>query len=176
MQLQGRDRKLAVVAAALVAGWLAWYLWVGPSLEQAAQAQSQIARKEKQLKELMALRTKLDELRSLRAALEARVSRRGKEFNLAAALQEAAGRAGVAASVKGSTEAPPLMEGRYRRRAVEVRLEELTMDQLIGYLYEVDDPASMVRIDRLEVRPRADNPYYLDVSLTVSTIDAVTRT
>jgi hypothetical protein len=55
---------------------------------------------------------------------------------------------------------------------MEVKLEELTLDNVLAYLYEVDDPKDMVCIDRLEVTPRADNPYYIDLSLTVSTIDA----
>lgn len=164
-----------MVAAALVVVWLGWVVWLSPSLERAAQAQEQIARKEKQLKQLMELRARWDNLKARRAALEARLEGRGKEFNLQAALQEAAGRAGVTANVKAAAESPPAQVGRYRRRAVELRLEELTLDQFMNYLYEVDDPRKMIRIDRLEVCPRLDNPYYLDISLTVSTIDAVIK-
>jgi hypothetical protein len=174
MRLEGRDRKLAILAAGLIVLWLGWLFWVSPALERAAQAEEQIGRKERQLKELMTLRARWDGLKVRRAALEERVSRRGKEFNLTALLQEAASRAGVAANVKAANETPPVLEGRYRRRALELRLEELTLEQFVNYIYEVDDPKSMIRIDRLEVRPRADNPYYLDVNLTVSSIDAIT--
>lgn len=175
MQLQGRDRQLLALATALVVLWLGWFGWVGPSLEQAARAQEQIGRREAQLGELLKLRGRWDSLQAERAALEGRLSRRGKAFAVSAALQGAAGRAGIAGNVKGAKETPAVKEGRYRRRAVEVELEGLTLEQLVNYLYEVEDPKDMLRVDRLEVRPQPDNPVYLNVSLTVSSVEAVAK-
>lgn len=172
MQLQGRDQKLAVVGGVLLVAWLGWWLWVGPAMEASGMAQARIGRQEKQFGQLLALRARWDSLQARRAALDARITGRGKEFNLTAIMQTAADQAGVASNVKASAPSAPAPLGRYRRQAMEVKLEELTLDNVLAYLYEVDDPKDMVCIDRLEVTPRADNPYYIDLSLTVSTIDA----
>lgn len=175
MQLAGRDRQMLALAAVLIVAWLGWFFWVGPRLERAAQAEEQIARKGKQLEELVKLRASWDRLQAERAALEERLSRGGKGFSLSVALQAVAGRAGVTKNVKGPTESPAVQEGRYRRRVAEVELEKLTLDQLIGYLYEVEDPRGMLRVERLEVRPRAQNPLYLDASLAVSALEVVAK-
>jgi hypothetical protein len=63
-------------------------------------------------------------------------------------------------------------EGRFRRRAAEVQLEGLTLDQVIAYLYEIEEPTALLRVRRLEVRPKPDNPMYMDVSLAVSSLEA----
>jgi type II secretory pathway component PulM len=175
MQLQGRDRQMLALAVGLVAAWLGWFSWVGPGLEQAARAQGQIERTERQLEELIKIRAKWDSLQAERAALEERLSRRGSAFSVSTALQGAAGRVGVAGNVKGTRETPAVKEGRHRRRAVEVELEGLTLDQLVSYLYEVEDPRNMLRVDRLEVRPQPDNPVYLNVSLAVSSVEAAAK-
>jgi hypothetical protein len=161
------------VAAALVLAAGLWWMWIDPALEGSAKAQQQISVKEKQLGELMGLRARWDALQARRAAFEGKLGGRGKDFNITTSLQAAADRAQVAGKVKPGKDIPPSQEGRYRRRAAEVSLEGLTLDQLVNYLYEVEEPVGMLHIDRLEVKPQA-NPLFMDASLSVSTLETVT--
>jgi type II secretory pathway component PulM len=173
MRLESRDRKLAVVALGLVALWLGWLLLVSPKLETSARAQEQLGHKEKQLARLIELRARWDSFKARKCALEERLGQRPKDFSLTGALQGAAARAALGTALKGVNELPVVQEGPYRRRKAEVQLGQLSLDQLVNYLYEVENPTDLLSIDRLEVRPQA-NPIYIDATLTVSCLETTT--
>ncbi|MFH0810313.1 MAG: hypothetical protein V2A77_07590 [Pseudomonadota bacterium] len=172
-KLKPKDRWLLTLIVVLVAGWLGWMFWLAPVLERSARCERMIARKEKQLSELIVLRARWDTLQARRVAFSKRLNKgRAKDFSLATALQGAAQRAGVSEKVTNTKETPCVREGAFKRRVVEAELSELTLEQLVGYLYEVEGPREMLRVDRLDLRPQANNPMFVDASLAVSCLEA----
>jgi hypothetical protein len=63
------------------------------------------------------------------------------------------------------------MGDRYKESSVEVKLESITTKQLVDYLFRVENSDAFVRIKRLHLKKRRDNPKYLDATFLVSTYE-----
>jgi hypothetical protein len=60
----------------------------------------------------------------------------------------------------------------YKESSVEVKLESITTKQLVDYLFRIENSGAFIRIKRLHVKKRHDNPKYLDATFLVSTYEA----
>jgi general secretion pathway protein M len=57
----------------------------------------------------------------------------------------------------------------YDEEAVEIKMEGVTLEQLIQYLYQVENSPQFMKIKRLHVAPRRDNRQILSAIFRVST-------
>jgi hypothetical protein len=56
----------------------------------------------------------------------------------------------------------------YKESVIEVRLKNINLKQLVDYLYRVERSSELLKIKRLRIKTRSDNPGYLDVNFRVS--------
>jgi general secretion pathway protein M len=57
----------------------------------------------------------------------------------------------------------------YDEDAVEIKMEGVTLDQLIGYLYQIENSPQFMKIKSLQIRPRLENRQVLSAVFRVST-------
>jgi type II secretory pathway component PulM len=169
-RLSLRERIIIYAGGLLTALGLLYGLWVAPQLERADTLKSQTAAKERQLGELLGLRLQWDTLQRDKSGLDTRLKARGTGFHVGGWLETAAEQAGVRDKMKEVKVSPAAMEGNFRRVAAEVEINGVTLEEVINYLYLIEDPDKMVRVDRLEVRPYP-NPLKYDLSLSASSLE-----
>jgi hypothetical protein len=59
----------------------------------------------------------------------------------------------------------------YRESVIEVRLQSVNLKELTDYLFKVENSGSFLKIKRLRIKSRTDDPGHLDVSFRVSSFE-----
>ena len=59
--------------------------------------------------------------------------------------------------------------GPYKESMVEMKLEGITLNQLVGYLYRIESPENIISIKRISITENKKESGYLDTILQVLT-------
>ena len=56
----------------------------------------------------------------------------------------------------------------YKENMVEIKMEKIPLEQLVRYLYKVENSPELLRIKELRIKPRFDNKNLMDARFKVS--------
>ncbi|HWP35693.1 MAG TPA: type II secretion system protein GspM [Thermodesulfobacteriota bacterium] len=168
LQLARRERWMVGGGAVAVALLLVYALVVAPLLERSRDLDRLIAQKEREYAEIVRLREEYRRARAELAAIEARLARTGADFQLLSFLEGLAARTGVRDRIAYMRPQAAAAAGRFREQAVELRLDGVTINQLVQLLAQVVEAPQALRIKRLSVVTRYDNANRLDVIVQIA--------
>jgi type II secretory pathway component PulM len=167
-RLSPRERILLglAVGSLLV---ISLYSFVWDPLVSGRQAlQQRIAAKERDLKAIQEQRTRyLDLLRQLEANKTA-VVRTDQNFSLFAYIQNAVSQAISRDHIASMNPTEKNLSDEYQEQAVEIKLTSVSLDQLVKALYRVEKGDVALRVSRLQVKKRYNDPHNFDIAATVS--------
>lgn len=170
IRLTHRERWLVTGVAALVAGWALFVSVIRPAIERIETLNRIIPEKQREFEELrtksaqyVALRTKLGNLKKETASGE-------KGFELLPFLESITHESGLARKVATMKQEVSLLNPDYHEIIVEVRLENLTLEQLVEFLLKIRSSKHFLRIKSLYAKKHATNPNLLDTVMQVSTL------
>ena len=171
MRLAFREKVVLGLGALLGALILAYTLVVTPYMEKMRVLDRRISQKTTELKEISALSQEYIEIKERMEHLKGKARKRKRGFSLFSHLEGLAGKARIKGNIASmKPQSTPLGE-EYRESSVEVKLESITTKQLVDYLFRIENSEAFVRIKRLHVKKRHDNPKYLDATFLVSTYE-----
>lgn len=94
----------------------------------------------------------------------------GFDASISTTLETLAGKAGIKDRIDSLKEKPAAPSDLFDEASVDVRLKKVTLNEVIDYLYSIEqNPERLLRLKRLELKPRYDNKKEFDVSFQVST-------
>ena len=168
LMLQRREQALVVGAAALVLLLALFTFVIDPIRERAANLDRRLASAGRQLAELRTLRDDYRRQQRVIDRVDRRLRRQRRNFAIFSYLEQVAARTGVQDKIQSvnTLASPPNTE--YREESVEVRMEGVTLGQLVDYLHRVENSPRILRIRRLQVGPTRDNRQLLSVRLRIS--------
>lgn len=169
LKLTKREKLYVTLGAILVTVFLVFQFILLPLVNAQEKVRHSIIVQEKALEDIIALRAEYQRLRVDSGNIGAILAGRPKGFTLFSFLEEHAGRAGIKANIKYmkpslSTETTP-----YQESSVEMSLEEITLRQLVEYLYLIESPENLVWIKRLSVKQSKGRTDYLTALMHVVT-------
>lgn len=169
--LNDRERRLVLMLACAVL-----VFFVGGGVWWATGA---LAAKERRVRDMREVLTQIQSLESQYKAAEqaerqAEMRLRTNNTSLFSLLQEAAGQLGLTLNDLNERRTPANEAGDITEVSVEVNLKEVSIDKLNTFLEKIEGKTSsgLVKIMKLKVKTRYDNPELLDVGMTVSTWQA----
>lgn len=171
MRLAFREKVVLGLGAAVGAAVLAYYLLITPYTEKMRVLDRRIVQKTAELKEISALRQEYLEIRERMEELKGKARKRGKSFSLFSHLESLAGKARIKGNIASMKPQSTPLGDRYKESSVEVKLESITTKQLVDYLFSIENSDAFIRIKRLHLKKRRDNPEYLDATFLVSTYE-----
>ncbi|MHC4644465.1 MAG: hypothetical protein ACYTBJ_03110 [Planctomycetota bacterium] len=168
--LTRRKHRFIVVTALVVVAWTLFEFAIGPALERMQTLSRVIPEQEKTLIEL---RTKSDQYRALRTALDGLENRAGAgngEFELVTFLESIAAELHLTQNV--TTMQPTVLEfdTDYKEVIVELQLENITLRQLVEFLLKAKSPDRFFHIKSLYIAGNAADPDLLDTIIQISTL------
>ena len=168
LMLQRREQALVVGAAALVLLLALFTFVIDPIRERAANLDRRLVSAGRQLAELRSLRDDYRRQQRVIDRVDRRLRRQRRNFAIFSYLEQVAARTGVQDKIQSvnTLASPPNTE--YREESVEVRMEGVTLGQLVDYLHRVESSPRILRIRRLQVGPTRDNRQLLSVRLRIS--------
>jgi general secretion pathway protein M len=169
MRLARREKRLVSVAACCIAIFLLFQFLIFPFFENRRRIQRGVRAKEKGVEEIIKLRADYQAYQKGSQGIQQAIAKRKKGFTLFSFLEKAAGEAEVKARIKYMKPSISSGTGPYKESMVEMKLEAITLPQLVGYLYRIESPDDLVNIKRISISENKKEQGYLDAILQVIT-------
>jgi len=169
MQLAKREKFFISMAAGVLVGALIIQFAILPFVDRKERYRKGLAAKQQDLQEMIQLRQDYLALQQDSDVLAKRLARRPKNFTLFSFLEKAAGDAGVKDNIKYMKPSAPTTRGSFKESLVEMKLERITLGQMVGYLKLVELPGELVSIKRISIQANKQETQYLDAVLQVLT-------
>jgi len=167
-----RERLALLAAAGVIAAFLLVQLIVIPIIEKHRLLNRQLEAQTRSLQEMIALRGEYLQLQSRTQQAQAEISSRRPGFTLFSFLDRLAGQTGLKDRIAYMKPSTNVQEGLpYKISVVETKLQGITMKQLTGYLYRVENSENSVRIRRLSISKEGKQQGTIDAVLLVETYE-----
>ena len=166
--LQRREQILVVSAGILVLVAALFTFVIDPILARGANLDRRLATARRQLMELQTLRGDYQRQQQIIDRIDAQLRRQKKNFAIFSHLEQVAGQAGIQDKIQSMNTVASPPNTVYKEDSVEVKMEGVTLEQLIEYLRRVERSPQVLKIKRLQVNPIRDNRQLLSVRFRVS--------
>lgn len=151
--------------------FLVLQLLLFPFLAKVDNLRSGVVAKKAALREMQVLRDQYRSSRQGSLDVAERLARRQKGFTLFPFLEEAATGAAIKANIKYMKPSQTGGDGVRQESQVEMKLEKITLPQLVDFLRRIESPQNVVSVRRITVQESKSLPGALDVVLQVVTFE-----
>jgi general secretion pathway protein M len=169
MQLAKREKYFIALAVIFIVLALLIQLVIGPFFEKKENLRNNLAVKQNNLQEMILLHQEYLALQQDSKILTRRLASRPNNFTLFSYLEKAAGDAGIKDNIKYMKPSASTPKGSFKESLVEMKLERITLGQMVGYLKLIEAPDKLVSIKRISIQSNTKETSYLDAILQVLT-------
>lgn len=169
MKLAKREiYALSIGACAIVIFFLLQFL-IFPFFENRERLRRGIKVKGEGLREMAMLRAEYNTLQKSTKGIRNMLAKRKRGFTLFSFLDSAAGEAKVKDHITYMKPSISKGSAQYKESMVEMKLEALTLGQLVGYLHRIETVQDLIIVKRISIKGNKKKSGYLDAVLQVLT-------
>jgi general secretion pathway protein M len=166
--LQMRERLFIGGAGAALVLFLIFKLAIDPLFKHSSELDRQIVTARRQLAELRAMRQEYQRLESVVDSINSQLKRQ-QNFEIVSRLEELARQTGIPPNkILSMRQAPSSPSEMYNEASIEVKMDGVTLEQLVRYLHQVENSPQLLKIKKLDIKPRIDNRQILTATFRVS--------
>jgi general secretion pathway protein M len=165
--LSQREKIILLLGALVVLGTLLFLGVIDPYRGAMARLDSQIASRQRQVRQVQAMRDEFLALQGQKAQVDARMTR-AKSFSLFSFVENVTGQVATKENLVYMRPQPASVQEDVREESVEIKLEKIRLDQLIRLLYAIDSADAYLQVKNLRVKTRFDDHSLLDAVMTIS--------
>ena len=158
-----RERIMVSAGGAVIAAVLVFLLIVDPLTASIDKLDRQARRKAKDSQELALV------AQERITKLEQRMPSPPAQFSLLAFMEEATTTAQIRDRIVGMQPQAPLVVQGYQETSVDLRLDGVTLPQILALLVAIEQAPYDVQVHHLQMKPKYDNPVNLDATLKIVT-------
>lgn len=165
-----KSQKYTVIAGVVLVGAALFSQFaLTPYIEARQKVRSAIVASEKALRELSVLGAEYEVTRARSEKIKRLIEGRPPGFSLFSYLEKQANQAAVKTNLRSINPIKSTSAAAQEESAVEMKLDKVTMKQLVDFLYLVESPEEMIRIRKASIYKMKESPEYLVVLIQVST-------
>ncbi len=170
MKIEKREKRILIIAGIIAALLLSYEFIISPFLEKIDRHGAAIGKKEKELASIKGMKEEYLSLAQKKKELDAKA--KAKSGSALTELENIALRANIRKNITAikpqlSQSAP---EG-YKETTIEIKIENITLYELVNYLTMTENSAQPMRIKKLNIKTRYDNPKRLDSTVVISSLE-----
>ena len=169
-QLNQREKLVIGLGAVALTVMLLVYAGFLPLIERRDVSAQQIVALEKELAEMQALRKEYEQLQAETRRTADILKKRPADFSLFSFLDQLAGNIGIKAkiiSMKPSSVKD--QESKSNRSRVEIKLDEVTLEQISRFLYRIETSPHLISVPRLSIKQKQQASGFLETVIQVET-------
>ena len=170
-RLSRRDRvALLVGAICLMLFGLVNFILL-PLLDGNKKLARSIAAREKAVVEMQNMRDQYQKLASQGEGLRKQLAERPASFSLYSFLEQKAATTEVKQNIAYMKPSQTLEDGTLRQLLVEMKLQAVSLKQLVNFLEQIESPENIVALRRISIQENSQSASTLDVVMQVVSID-----
>ncbi len=162
MRLTRREKLLAVVLAIIAAAWGLFAFAVRPAIERVGTLTRVIPERQSELEILHAKASEYIALRDGLETLHTKIASQEKAFELLPFLESLIRECGLAKKVATMKQQVSQLEPNHCETIVEIELQNLTLSQLVNFLWQVESSKVLARTKSLYIKKNLANTNLLD--------------
>uniref|UniRef100_UPI0040571470 type II secretion system protein GspM n=1 Tax=Candidatus Electronema sp. TaxID=2698783 RepID=UPI0040571470 len=168
-QLSQKDRRALLICGAVLLIFGAVQFVLFPLLEQRKRLERGIRAREQGLEEMRATQAEISQFSRQNNSLGERVARRAPDFSLFNFLEQQAVEGKLKENIQYMKPSDPTGEGELQQAAVEMKLQDIQIHELVNLLERIESPDHVVEVERLTVQAsrKAERDGSLDVIMRV---------
>lgn len=164
-----RERIIVAAGGAMAAAVFVFLLIIDPVMATIDRLDRQAKRKAKDSQELALVAQEYVVKQARIAKLEERMPSPPAQFSLLAFMEEATTAAQIRDRITGMQPQAPIVVQGYQETAVDLRLDGVSLPQLLALLMAIERAPYDVQVHHLQLKPKYDNPVNLDATLKIVT-------
>ena len=169
-KLDSRERWVLFGGIGFVFCFLVLQLVIIPVIDARSNLEQSISRKKQELSRIKELQQEYHILKSEEGTIQARINKRGSGFTLFTFLDRQANEAKVKKQIKYMK--PSTVDGdELDETMVEMKLQQITLTALIGFVRLVESEENVVFIRRFSIQESGDKQGYFDSILQIVTFE-----
>ena len=167
-QLNPREKWILAGGVAVIGLVVVWYLLLNPYLEAMNNLDRRIAAHRHSLEKAQEMQGEIVQLRAELAKVGNRPQGAKPLFSQVESLTV---QTGVREQLLAMRPQPVTTQGGYRQQLVEIRLEKLSLAQLVKLLYAIEYRSGGIQVKSLRVKPRFEDRSSLDVNMVLMSLE-----
>lgn len=173
INLNKREKYSIYAASGFICLFILIQFVIFPFLDKSERLKRTLQAKTKSLGEIILLKTEYETIKKNFELSKISVATREKGFSLFSFLDTLAGETGIKDQItymKPSTSAQK--NSPYKISLVEMKLQAITLEQLIAYLHRVETSENMVNVKRISITKTTSPEGFINTVLKVETIES----
>jgi general secretion pathway protein M len=168
-QLDSRQRILLFGAVVILLLFGVFQLIVSPYYDARARLLSSVQKRQEELQQIQKLRQDYLLIKKEEGGVKDRLAKRAKNFALFSFVDQQAEQAKIKGKIIYMK--PSLLEGDgvLRESLVELKLQETTLEELVGFLKFIESRDNVVTLRRISIQESGKEQGYLDVIMQIVT-------
>lgn len=172
IKLSNRETYFIVAAAASIIVFALIQWGVIPLIDGKKQLHRTLEIKSRMLNEMVLLAQQYDSVRKQSEQIQVRFTNRDKGFTLFSFLDRLSGEVGIKGKIAYMKPSKSdIKNSPYKLSTVEMKLQGITPDQLMAYLYRVETSRNMVGVKRITISKEGKQDQLLTVVLQAETAE-----
>ena len=170
-RLEKREKYILLFGIFFVVGFIVLQAMVLPYVEARQTMTRSLSRNESELVDIQLLRQEYLELKSRQGDIEKRLTERTPGFSLFSFLEEQAAATKVKNSVTYMKPTANEIDEGFNESIVEMKMERVTLDQLVAFLVKIESEEKIVSIQRISIQENGQEEGLLDTVLSIKTFE-----
>lgn len=170
-EITPRDQKVLAVGGVFVLLFIILQFAIFPLMENRERLKRSIIAREKAVVEMAELQVEYQQLHSKANVLLDQLVGRQKDFSLFSFLEQMAAKSKVKKNISYMKPSETADEGPFKEVLVEMKLQAISLKQLVDFLNFVESPKNVVALKRISIQENKKEEATLDVILQVVSLD-----
>ena len=173
MRLSRREQWAVIAAGTVLALFVLLQFVVLPLADRRTRLEKGLAARERAVAEMRAMQDQYRALTSRSGSLAAALAAREAGFSLFSFLEKNADDSGVREKIAHMKPSESTGSELFTQSQVEMKLQAVSLGQLVRFLERVESPTHLVGIDKIAIQENTKEKGLLDVTLQLVSIDQV---
>jgi type II secretory pathway component PulM len=166
-----REKNIVMICAAVVLVAFIHWIFVAPALKKRSNLSREIAKSRKQLKEYRLLERQYDQILDETRKIRRGMAGRSDNFALSVSfIEQTAAKLAIEGNLTGMKPSRQNLDSNLVEDMVEVRLEGISLENLVAYLYEIEKTGAAIAVSNINIAPESRLGGGLNVSMLVTSI------
>jgi len=169
--LESRERRFLLVGVVFVICFLTFQGIVVPYLESKEKLERSLQHRENDVLEMALLQQEYRELMQRQGEIAVKIEQRSPQFSLFSFLEQQTNAVKVRSRVTSMKPTATELEDGFEESAVEMKIEAVTLKQLVDFLQKVESVEQVILVKRLAVQQNKKENGLLDVVINIVTFN-----
>ena len=168
-KLEKREKRIVLAGALFLLCFALFHFAVSPLLRARDQSEKAVIQKKEDIIKIRQLQGEYRKLQNQAVDIQSRLQKRSPSFTLFSFIEERATKAKVKQQINSMTPSSSGGEGPLQESRVDLKLERISLQQLVDFLQQIESKDDVVMIKRISIQQNSKEEGALDAVLQIIT-------